>query len=147
VAALCLLTLLGFVASSVIGRRAVSLAEGVLRRVPLVKLLYRALKDLVGAFVGERKGFDRPVVVQLSEGGPVVLGFITRENVALEGLESHVAVYLPQAYNFAGNLVFMRRSSLKPLDVKSSELMSFIISGGIAGFQPASILPPSSTRM
>lgn len=147
VTALCLLTLLGFVASSVIGKRAVSLAEGVLRRVPLVKLLYRALKDLVGAFVGERKGFDRPVVVQLSEGGPVVLGFITRENVALEGLESHVAVYLPQAYNFAGNLVFMRRSSLKPLDVKSSELMSFIISGGIAGFQPASILPPKSTPM
>lgn len=145
VLALCLLTLLGFIASSVIGRRVVALAEGVLRRVPLVKLLYRALKDLVAAFVGERKGFDRPVVMQLSEGGALILGFITREAVALEGLEGHVAVYLPQAYNFAGNLVFVRRSSVRPLDVKSSELMSFIISGGIAGFQPQSLVPPRST--
>jgi uncharacterized membrane protein len=145
VLALCLLTALGFVASSVIGRRVVALAEGVLRRVPLVKLLYRALKDLVAAFVGERKGFDRPVVMQLSEGGALILGFITRESVALEGLEDHVAVYLPQAYNFAGNLVFVRRSSVRPLSVKSSELMSFIISGGIAGFQPQSLVPPPST--
>lgn len=145
VLALCLLTLLGFIASSVIGRRMVAIAEGVLRRVPLVKLLYRALKDLVAAFVGERKGFDRPVVMQLSEGGALVLGFITREAVALEGLEDHVAVYLPQAYNFAGNLVFVRRASVRPLNVKSSELMSFIISGGIAGFQPQSLVPPPST--
>jgi uncharacterized membrane protein len=83
--------------------------------------------------------------MQLSEGGALILGFITREAVALEGLEDHVAVYLPQAYNFAGNLVFVRRSRVRPLDVKSSELMSFIISGGIAGFQPASLLPPRST--
>src|SRR4051812_14325513 len=62
---LTLLTLLGFVASSVIGTRVVESAEGLLRRLPLVKILYSALKDLVGAFVGNRKGFDRPVAVRL----------------------------------------------------------------------------------
>src|SRR6187431_3287202 len=59
VVTLTLLTLLGFVANSVIGTRLVAAAEGLLRRLPLVKILYRALKDLVGAFVGDRKGFDR----------------------------------------------------------------------------------------
>jgi uncharacterized membrane protein len=138
---LCLLTLLGFVASSVIGTRLVAQADVLLRRVPLVKILYRALKDLVSAFVGDRKGFDRPVTVHLPGGQGRLLGFITREAVPLEGFEQFVAVYLPQAYNFAGNLVFVPRSSVHALGVKSSELMSFIISGGIAGLQPASEMP------
>jgi uncharacterized membrane protein len=141
VVTLCLLTLLGFVASSVIGTRLVAQADVLLRRVPLVKILYRALKDLVSAFVGDRKGFDRPVAVYLPGGQGRVLGFITREAVPLEGFEQYVAVYLPQAYNFAGNLVFVPRTSVHALGVKSSELMSFIISGGIAGLQPASEIP------
>src|SRR5262245_55629429 len=141
---LCLLTLLGFVASIVIGTRVVAQADDILRRLPLIKILYRALKDLVGAFVGDRKGFDRPVAVQLPGGQARLLGFITREEIPLEGFEQHVAVYFPQAYNFAGNLVFVPRASVQPLAIKSSELMSFIISGGIAGLQPASIMPPGN---
>jgi uncharacterized membrane protein len=137
-----LLTLMGFVASSVIGTRLLAQAEGLLRRVPLVKILYRALKDLVSAFVGDRKGFDRPVAVQLPGGQARLLGFVTREEIPLAGFEQHVAVYFPQAYNFAGNLVFVPRASVQPLSIKSSELMSFIISGGIAGLQPPSIVPP-----
>jgi uncharacterized membrane protein len=142
VVTLCILTLLGFVASSVIGTRVMAQADVLLRRVPLVKILYRALKDLVSAFVGDRKGFDRPVSVQLPGASARLLGFITRDAVPLAGFEQYVAVYFPQAYNFAGNLIFVPRASVQPLSIKSSELMSFIISGGIAGLQPPSEIPP-----
>jgi uncharacterized membrane protein len=142
---LLLLTGLGWVASSVIGTRLVAQADVFLRRVPLVKILYRALKDLVSAFVGDRKGFDRPVAVHLPGGGGRLLGFITRDVVPIAGFEQHVAVYFPQAYNFAGNLVFVPRTSVYPLAIKSSELMSFIISGGIAGMQSPSEMPPASS--
>jgi uncharacterized membrane protein len=133
VVTLVLLTLLGFITSSVIGRRLVLLAEGLFRRLPLVKILFSAVKDLVGAFVGDRKGFDRPVAVQLPGGQGRVFGFVTRDALPFAGFEQHVAVYFPQSYNFAGNLVAVPRSSVTLLDVKSSDFMSFVISGGIAG--------------
>ena len=133
VVTLALLTLLGFVTSSVIGTRLIALTEGVFKRLPLVKILYSAVKDLVGAFVGDRKGFDRPVAVQLPGGQGRVFGFATREQLPFPGFEQHIAVYFPQSYNFAGNLVAVPRASVTPLDVKSSDFMSFVISGGIAG--------------
>ncbi|HWO14727.1 MAG TPA: DUF502 domain-containing protein [Polyangiaceae bacterium] len=131
-ATLALLIALGFVTSSVIGNRLVGLAERWLGRLPLVKILYSAMRDLVGAFVGDKKGFDRPVRVTLP-GGVIAFGFATRETLALTGLEGHVIVYFPQSYNVAGNVVAVPASSVAALDVKSSELMSFIVSGGIAG--------------
>lgn len=132
---LALLVLLGFVASSVIGTRLVAFAEGLLRRLPLVKILYNAIRDLVGAFVGDRKGFDRPVLVGLPA-GVVLFGFVTRDPLPFPGLVDHVAVYFPQSYNFAGNVVAVPRASITPLDLKSSEFMSFVVSGGIAGMMP-----------
>jgi uncharacterized membrane protein len=122
VATLGLLVLLGFVASSVVGTRLVAFAEGVLGRLPLVKILYNAIRDLVGAFVGDRKGFDRPVLVQLPA-GVVLFGFATRDPLPFPELDDHVAVYFPQSYNVAGNVVAVPRASITPLDVKSSELM------------------------
>jgi len=132
---LVLLVLLGFIASSVIGTRLVAFAEGLLGRLPLIKILYNAIKDLVGAFVGDRKGFDRPVLVRLPA-GLAMFGFATRDPLPFPGLDDHVAVYFPQSYNVAGNVVAVPRASIEPLDVKSSEFMSFVVSGGIAGLLP-----------
>lgn len=133
VVTLLLLTLLGFVASSVVGTRLIALAEGLLGRLPLVKILYSAIRDLVGAFVGDRKGFDRPVLVRVPGMDVGMFGFATRDELPFPGLEDAIAVYFPQSYNFAGNVVAVPKASVTALDVKSSELMSFIVSGGIAG--------------
>jgi uncharacterized membrane protein len=141
VVTLGLLVLLGFIASSVVGTRLVAFAEGLLGRLPLVKILYNAIRDLVGAFVGDRKGFDRPVLVQLPAGA-VLFGFATRDPLPFPELDEHVAVYFPQSYNVAGNVVAVPRASITPLDVKSSELMSFVVSGGIAGLMPAASKRP-----
>lgn len=146
VVTLGLLVVLGFIASSVVGTRLVTFAEGVLRRLPLVKILYSSMKDLVGAFVGDRKGFDEPVLVQLP-GGVTLFGFMTRDPLPFPGLEQHVAVYFPQSYNFAGNVVAVLRSSVVPLDVKSSDFMSFVISGGIAGEAPEETAGSAPSRL
>ena len=141
---LALITLIGFLTSNVVGRGILEGTERVLRRVPLVKLIYGSIKDLVGAFVGDRKSFDRPVSVQpYGEQGPRVFGFITREDLRTLGLPGHVAVYLPQSYNFAGFLLIVPRHQIEALDVSSSELMTFLVSGGISGLgRGRSMLPP-----
>lgn len=145
---LALITLAGFLTSNVFGRGVLEATDHLLKRVPLVKLVYTSIKDLIGAFVGDHKSFDRAVAVQLSPGSPCkLLGFVTRRGLHVLGMPNHVAVYLPQSYNFAGNLLVVPSELVEPLDVPSGELMTFIVSGGVTGLGVGqSLLPPPSVR-
>ncbi len=127
--------IVGYLASNFIGRGAVGLVDRLLARLPLVRLLYNSLKDLLGTFVGERKAFDRPVLVTLSrESGVKALGFVTREGIRPAGLGEHVSVYFPQSYNFAGAMLLVPREDVQPLTgARSADFMAFIVSGGMSG--------------
>jgi uncharacterized membrane protein len=130
--------------SNVVGRSVFETGERALGKVPLVKLVYSSIKDLIGAFVGDRKSFNRPVSVRpFPESSVRMLGFVTRDSLLALDLPDHVAVYLPQSYNFAGSVFLVPRTLVEPLDVASSELMTFIVSGGVSGFGVGqSLLPP-----
>ncbi|HJZ12916.1 MAG TPA: DUF502 domain-containing protein, partial [Acidobacteriota bacterium] len=91
-----------------------------------------ALKDVLTAFVGNQKRFDKPVLVELFPGAGVkAFGFITRESMDRFALEDQVAVYFPQSFNFAGNLLIYPRRQVLPLQTESAKLMAFIVSGGV----------------
>ncbi|NUO48550.1 MAG: DUF502 domain-containing protein, partial [Polyangiaceae bacterium] len=78
VVAAVVIALIGFSTSNVVGRRLIEAFETILERLPIVHLVYASLKDLIGAFVGNKKTFERPVVVRLDgHGGVGVLGFVT----------------------------------------------------------------------
>ncbi len=137
-ATVALVTLAGFLASNFVTRRAFDLLEGIFQRVPFVKLVYGAARDIVSAFVGERRSFDRPVAVSLgSPEAPKLLGFATRESLSGIGLDGHIAVYVPQSYAFAGHVLLVPRSQVTPLAAPSAEAMAFIVSGGVSGLVPA----------
>lgn len=127
------ITLIGFLVSNFLTRRLVLLIDRLFNRLPLVKILYSSIKDLIGAFVGDKKSFNKPVLVRLSDNGASVLGFVTAESLENLGLDDYTAVYVPQSYNFAGNLLLFPRNQVTPLDASSSEVMTFIVSGGVAG--------------
>lgn len=129
-----MLVLIGRLASNVFFRGAMGSLEKILTRTPFVKLVYTSLKDLIEAFMGEKKRFDQPVLVTLTPGGHTeAIGFVTRQNLDLLGLEDRVAVYFPQSYNFAGNLLVVPRSQIRPLHADSADIMTFIVSGGVSG--------------
>jgi uncharacterized membrane protein len=132
-AAVTLITIVGLFTSNVVGRSVLDLTEGLLQRLPLVKLVYTSIKDLVSAFVGDKRRFDAPVAVSLS-GNNKVLGFVTRDGLGRVGMPDYVAVYFPQSYNFAGYLMLVPRSQIEHLDLPSADVMTFIISGGVSGF-------------
>jgi len=139
---LALITLIGVLTSNVVGRSLLDVAESILRKLPLVKLVYTSIKDLVSAFVGDKRRFDIPAAVTLA-GGVRLLGFVTRDGLANIGMPDHVAVYIPQSYNFAGYLLLAPRSQVEALDLSASEVMTFVVSGGVSGFGVGqSILPP-----
>jgi uncharacterized membrane protein len=140
---LSLVTLVGLLTSNVVGKRVFQFTDRALSRMPLVKLLYTSIKDLIGAFVGDHKNFDQPAAVILTPGGARMLGFVTRDGLHALGLPDFVAVYFPQSYNFAGQLLVVPRDQVELLDVASSEVMTFIVSGGISGFgRGQSLVPP-----
>lgn len=125
-------TLIGFLASNFVTKRFFAHLEKLLSKLPLIKILYSSIKDLIGAFVGDKKSFDRPVLVCLGENVSVV-GFVTRDDLAFLGLPEHVSVYLPQSYNFAGNLLVVEGNCVKPICANSSDVMTFLVSGGVSG--------------
>ncbi len=127
-----LITLFGFLASSFLTRRMLSMVEGVLERLPFVRLLYSSTKDLLNAFVGEKRRFDKPVLVRMSTLTDArMVGFVTQESLDRLGLPGYSSVYFPQSYNFAGNLVVFPTTALEPLDAASADVMAFIVSGGV----------------
>jgi uncharacterized membrane protein len=127
------ITLIGFVASNFLGRKAFGLVDRMFAKMPVVKLLYSSLKDFIGAFAGEKKSFDKPVVVEMAPGGPLAAGFITRQSVDLLGIADHVAVYFPHSYNFSGYVLMFPSDRVRRVNIDSSEAMAFIVSGGVTG--------------
>jgi uncharacterized membrane protein len=128
-----LITLIGFLASNFIGKKFFTFIDGLFIRLPVVKMLYSAIRDLIEAFAGEKKSFDRPAVVELMPGGPKALGFITRDSLEFLSLSDHVAVYFPQSYNFAGSVLIFPSGQVTPVNIDSSEAMVFVVSGGVSG--------------
>ena len=126
-------TVLGYFASTLVANPFFSMMEKLLGKTPLLKIIYTSVKDLVEAFVGEKKRFTKPVLVTMSY-QPVVqrIGFVTENDLSRLGIEANkMAVYLPFSYGFNGQLFIVEAINVKQLDVSGTEMMKFIISGGV----------------
>jgi len=148
---LVLITLFGFLASGFITRRLMGVLDDILERLPFVRLLYSSTRDLVNAFVGERRRFDKPVIVDLfPDGRAKALGFLTQESLAALGMPDHVSVYMPHSYNFSGQTYVFPMSAVHRIEANSSDMMAFIVSGGVTempqllGTTATPVVPPST---
>jgi len=132
VLALVLITVVGFMASSIITKSLISALDRTLDRLPFVRLLYSSAKDMLNAFVGEKRRFDKPVLVSLSADGTLkVLAFLTSDSLGTLGIADHVTVYMPQSYGFAGHILVVPANRVERIDADAAEVMAFIISGGV----------------
>ena len=110
----------------------------VIERIPLLNFIYSAFNDLFTAFVGKEKKFDQPVLVKVNLNSDLEkLGFITEENLQVINEMDKVAVYFPHSYNFSGELFIVPKKNIKPVDLKSSDVMKFIVSAGLTGWEKA----------
>lgn len=132
VVTIALITLFGFFTSSVLARWMLTAVDGLFKRLPLVRLVYTSTRDLLDAFVGEKRRFDRPVVVTTSaDGVEKAFGFVTTRAMERFGLDDHVTVYLPFSYTFTGVIRIYPAANVRPLATDSAELMAFVVSGGV----------------
>jgi uncharacterized membrane protein len=122
----------GYLSSSFILSRLFSLFDKILERTPFIKYIYTSVKDVFDAFVGEKKKFDHPVLVQIYGVDVWEMGFITQTDVSTLGLEGYMAVYVPNAYAITGKVYMVPNERIKQLtNISAGEAMKFAVSGGV----------------
>ncbi len=126
----------GYLTSTYAFQTFVEIFEHGINRIPLIKLIYSSLKDLLSAFVGEKKKFNKPVLVLINKENDIhQIGFVTQKDLSDIGLNDMVAVYFPHSYAFSGNHFLVPKSSIKPIEISGPSAMKFIVSGGVSGFK------------
>jgi uncharacterized membrane protein len=127
-----LVTFIGWVSSSFIVSRIVAVLDKVLEQTPGVKYIYSSVKDFLEAFGGNRKKFDKPVLVSVDAVDTWRIGFITQHDTTQFELTDHFAVYVPLSYALTGVVYFVPKEKVKPItNMNSAEAMKFVISGGV----------------
>ncbi len=96
-----------------------------MNRIPLVKLIYSSLKDLLNAFVGDKKKFNKPVLE---------IGFVTQSDLSGIGINDMISVYIPHSYALSGMHYIVPKENVKPLNISGPVAMKYIVSGGVSGF-------------
>jgi uncharacterized membrane protein len=132
----CAITLFGYLTSIFAVRAATDWFDQIMNKIPLIKLIYSSIKDLIGAFVGDKRKFNRPVLVSINKENSLhQIGFVTQEDLTDLGLKDMVAVYFPHSYAFSGNHFLVPKENIKPLNISGPTAMKFIVSGGVSGFK------------
>lgn len=132
-----LVSLIGYLGSTFLAKQVFKIFDGLVEKVPFIKIIYTSIRDLLSAFVGQEKRFNKPVLVRISGSSEIQkLGFVTQSSLLELGIEEgKVAVYLPHSYNFSGNLFIVPMEYVTPIEASSSDVMKFIVSGGIADLE------------
>lgn len=134
IAGFLLLIFIGLLVNAYIVRRVLEFGESLLLRVPFVKTVFSALRDLTGLMrVGEAGGeLQRVVMVDFGPGR--LLGFVTQENASLPGFgtdEALVAVYLPMSYQIGGYTLYLPRERITPTNLSVEAAMRIVLTGGL----------------
>ena len=130
---IAIVVLVGWVSSSFIVGKMVDFFGHVLERTPGIKFIYTSVKDFLEAFAGDKRKFDKPVLVNVDGADVWRMGFMTQSDCTRIGFTDHVVVYIPHSYALSGIVYIVPSEKVKPLnDISSTEAMKFAVSGGVA---------------
>ena len=126
------ITIIGFIGQTLVAQPFKVILERLIKRTPILNIIYSFLHDFMEAFVGKDKKFNQPVRVIINRNPEIErFGFITQSDLSELGIKDKVAVYLPWSYNFSGEMYVVPSNCVFPVDIQAGEMMKFIISGGV----------------
>lgn len=124
---------IGWVSSSFVVGKIVSLLDHVLERTPGIRFIYTSVKDFLEAFAGNKRKFDKPVLVNVDSPEVWRMGFITQTDCTHLQMPGYVAVYVPHSYALSGIVYIVPRERVRLLDHTSpADAMKFAVSGGVS---------------
>ncbi len=125
------ITMVGYLLSQFVTEQLYDWFTKLLEKIPIFKLIYGSIRDLMEAFVGEQKKFTEPVLVDIGHNAKRI-GFVTQKDLSKIRLETHVAVYFPFSYTFTGEILIIDKTHISKIDtVNGAEMMKFIVGGGV----------------
>ena len=138
--ALAAIYLLGVLINSILGRYLLRWLDALLRKVPVLKDIYEAWKQITLTPGGKEGIYAQVVLIPGANEAVQELGFTSGDPV--EGNPELCCVFVPGTPNpTSGRLVFVARSRIVPLGISAEEAFKFALSGG--NYVPASVGPRS----
>lgn len=131
-----LLFIVGLAVNAFIVRRMLGVGEELLLRVPVVKTVYSAIRDMTRLVNTDKKKGDLDRVVTVDVGPGRLIGFVTQEHakdLGIGGDDDLVAVYLPMSYQIGGYTIYLPRSKVHETDLKVEQAMRIALTGGVRG--------------
>src|SRR3954467_3230570 len=131
-----LLFLIGLAVNAFLVRRLLGYGEDLLLRVPVVKTVYSAIRDMTRLVNTDKKKGELDRVVTLDVGYGRLIGFVTQEHantLGIGGGEDLVAVYLPMSYQIGGYTIYLPRSKVVETDLTVEQAMRIVLTGGVRG--------------
>ena len=125
--------LVGWISSNFLMGSAITFFDQLMEKTPGVKLIYTSTKDFFEAFAGDKRKFNRAVLANVFSEDVWIVGFLTDEEMQKFELGvDKVAVYVPQAYNFAGQLYIVPKEKVRKIEkLTSGEAMKYAVTGGV----------------
>lgn len=129
--------LIGYLSSFFIQSRLFNLFDRWLEKTPGIKFIYTSTRDFFEAFAGNKRKFNKAVLANVFSDEVWIVGFLTDEEMAKFDMGADkVAVYVPQAYNFAGQLYILPRDKVKKIEhITSGEAMKYAVTGGVVDLE------------
>ncbi len=131
-----MLFLIGLAVNAFLVRRLLGFGEELLLRVPVVKTVYSAIRDMTRLVNTDKKKGDLDRVVTLDVGPGRLIGFVTQEHantLGLGGADDLIAVYLPMSYQIGGYTIYVPRSRVTETDLTVEQAMRIALTGGVRG--------------
>jgi uncharacterized membrane protein len=131
-----ILFVVGLAVNAFLVRRVLGLGEELLLRVPVVKTVYSAIRDMTRLVNTDKKKGDLDRVVTVDTALGKLIGFVTQEHAKTLGIgggDDLVAVYLPMSYQIGGYTVYLPRSKVTETDLSVEQAMRIVLTGGVRG--------------
>ncbi|HQV56136.1 MAG: DUF502 domain-containing protein [Chitinophagaceae bacterium] len=138
--------LVGWVSSTFLMGSFINFFDQWMERTPGIKFIYTSTKDFFEAFAGDKRKFNIAVMASVFSEDVWIIGFLTDEEMGkFEMGANKVAVYVPQAYNFAGQLYILPRDKVKKIEhITPGEAMKYAVTGGVVDLDAERIENPKN---
>lgn len=110
-------------------RWGLGLLDGLLARMPVIRTIYEALRDVIRLFGGDAKRMGQVVRYRVPGTEIDLLGIRTATGIRL-GDEEKVAVYLPLSYQFAGYTIYVPPDAVQPVDMTVEQALKIAATAG-----------------
>jgi uncharacterized membrane protein len=132
--AIFLITIIGWLSLSFLGRRFLILLNNVLKKIPILRTIYSAIVQMTETFTKSSSDKKNVVLVEYPRKGTWAVGFATKDNegeITKKTNRKLVNVFVPTTPNpTSGFLLMIPKDEIIYLDISFEEASKFIVSAG-----------------